>query len=309
VAYIREFGSFLPARVVDNREMGAMVGCDAEWIWNVAGILTRRFANSESLVDLAVHAAEDCLTRAAAQPQDIGLVLFSTGTSPRRFPGPAAELASRLGLDQTPALDIPMASAGSVFALALAGELAGRFGNTLIVAAERMSDVILQQPMERGVAVLFGDAAGACLVSPDHGRARILDSLLQSDGAFAQDLRLDFNSPISMSGRSVILQASRKVPRAIMTLLDRNNLTPAAIDVFLMHQANQNLIVRIAQALNVREDTFFSNIDKYGNTSSASMLVAAKEWLDHGGFRRDVPVCFAGFGAGFHWGAVLASGV
>src|SRR5262249_50887527 len=158
---------------------------------------------------------------------------------------------------------------------------------------------------ERGTAILFGDGAGACVVSRQPGPAKILDSILQSDGAYADDLRLEFDGPLLMNGRSVILQASRKLPRAVSDLLDRNGRDPSSVDAFLMHQANQNLITKVAQALGVAPDRFFSNIHRYGNTSSASMLIAAAEWSRARGFRPGVPVCFAAFGAGFHWGALL----
>jgi 3-oxoacyl-[acyl-carrier-protein] synthase-3 len=163
--------------------------------------------------------------------------------------------------------------------------------------------------MERGVAILFGDGAGACLISPDEGAARIVDSIIESDGAFAEDLRLQFDLPLEMNGRTVILQASRKIPRAISQVLHKNGREAKEVDTFLMHQANQNLILRVAQALGVAEEKFYSNIRKYGNTSSASMLIAAAEWWQNVGFKPGIPVCFATFGAGFNWGALLAEGV
>jgi len=168
-----------------------------------------------------------------------------------------------------------------------------------------MSTVATREPMEQGVAVLFGDGAGACIVSRGEGPARIVDSVLHSDGAFAEDLRLEFDAPLAMNGRSVIMQASRKIPGAIQELLERNRTPAAAIKIFLMHQANQNLIDRVAKALDVAAGKFYSNIRGYGNTSSASMLIAASEWWQaHGPCPGDL-ICFAAFGAGFHWGALL----
>jgi 3-oxoacyl-[acyl-carrier-protein] synthase-3 len=112
-----------------------------------------------------------------------------------------------------------------------------------------------------------------------------------------------------MDGRTVILQASRKLPRVIGEMLERNGLSAADVPVFLMHQANQNLLDAVARALRVPAARFFSNLRAYGNTSSASLLIAAAEWEERGGFRSGIPVVFAAFGAGFHWGAVLAMGV
>jgi 3-oxoacyl-[acyl-carrier-protein] synthase-3 len=308
VAFLKGFGAYLPARAVSNAELGATLGCDADWIRNVAGIEERRFAEHETVVDLAVGAAEDCLQRTATPANQLGMIIVASGTSPRQFPGPAASVAARLGLEMTPAWDLPMASAGSLFGMALAGLLASGFGNVLLVAAEKMSEVVQRKPCDRGIAVLFGDGAGACLVSAQPGLAELVVGLLCSDGQFAEDLRLEFGQPLQMNGRSVILQASRKIPRAISEVLARNGRTPSDVDVFLMHQANQNLISRVAQALGVPDAKFYSNIRRYGNTSSASMLIAAAEWWQAEGFRAGAPVCFAGFGAGFHWGAALAIG-
>lgn len=310
-AFLQGFGKYLPDRVVSNQEMGALVGADAEWIRSVSGIEERRFAaEHETVVDMAVKAAEDCLRQTGVPRESVAMVLVSSGSSERRFPGPAAAVAAALGLDEVPALDVPHASAGTLFGLSLASRLLlSTAGPILVIGTEKMSSVVMQAPMERGVAILFGDGAGACLVGRETGLARVIDSALRSDGSFADDLRLEFGQPLEMNGRSVILQASRKIPRAISELLARHQRTAAEIQVFLMHQANLNLITRIAQGLGVAETQFFSNISRYGNTSSASMLIAAAEWQRAVGFATGQPVCFAAFGAGFHWGALLAEGM
>ena len=310
MAFLAEFGLYLPGRVVANVEIGAMAGADAEWIRSVSGIEERRFAAAEeSVADMAAHAARDCLARARMAPTALGMLLVASGSAERQFPGPAATVATKLGLDATPALDLPIASAGSLVGLVLASKLAASVGNILVIGAEKLSPVILRQPMERGVAVLFGDGAGACLVRPDHGKAEVVDSVIHTDGAFAEELKLEFLKPLEMNGRSVILQASRKIPRSIAALLEHNHVQAADVEVFLMHQANRNLMVRVAQALGVPEQKFFTNIERYGNTSSASLLIAAAEWERERGFRAGVPVCLAAFGAGFHWGAMLVRGV
>ncbi len=283
-----------------------MVGSSAEWIYNVSGIDERRFAaEDETISDMAVSAAQDCLSNSGVAASSLGMLMVASGSSERRFPGPAASVAHRLGLDSVPALDLPMASAGSLFGMALASKLTETYGNILVVAAEKMSSVILRQPMNPSTCVLFGDGAGACLVSAKDGLARVVDSARYSDGSFAEDLKLELEMPLQMNGRTVILQASRKIPRAVVELLERNGRIAADVGYFLMHQANQNLIVRIAAALGVGAEKFYSNIRRYGNTSSASMLIAATEWSRQDGFRAGVPVVFATFGAGFHWGALL----
>lgn len=309
MAHIRSFGAYLPQRVVANAEMAALAGCEADWIASVSGIEERRFAAAgETVADMGACAAQECLQRAGVAASALGAIIVASGSSERRFPGPASVVAHKLGLDSVPALDVPMASAGSLFALAMASNLAANCGDVLVVGAEKMSAVVLGEPVDKNVAVLFGDGAGACLVSPGDGPGTIAASVLQSDGAFAESLRLEFGQTLAMDGRTVILQASRKVPRAIQQVLEKGARRPADVDVFLMHQANRNLIVRVAQVLGVAEEKFYTNIRRYGNTSSASMLIAACEWWRDHGFRPGASVVFAAFGAGFHWGALLVEG-
>jgi 3-oxoacyl-[acyl-carrier-protein] synthase-3 len=310
VAAIKAFGAYLPSRIVTNSELAARLDCEPNWILDVSGIEERRYAApEESVASMGVAAARECLDHAGLKSTDVGMILVSSGSSERRFPGPASAIAHALNMDGIPSIDLPIASAGSLFGMAMAAPLSAMHGNVLVIASEKMSAIAMREPMERGVAPLFGDGAGACLIGPamdpGAGSARIIDYILHSDGSFADDLRLDFDAPLAMNGRSVIMQASRKLPSAIGELLDKNGRTAQSVKVFLMHQANQNLMDRVARALNVEAARFYTNIRRYGNTSSASMLIAAAEWWrDPGPAPGDV-ICFASFGAGFHWGALL----
>jgi 3-oxoacyl-[acyl-carrier-protein] synthase-3 len=306
MAWLRGLGCYLPSRVVDNTEMSQCVGVDPAWVLRVSGIEQRRFADAgESVASMGASAARDCLDSAGVPAGDVGLILASSGSGERRFPGPAGAIGTALGLAGTPAIDLPMASAGSLFGMALAAQLAPAYKNILVVGTEIMSRVTPLEPSNRDTAILFGDGAGACLVSGETGFAEVKDSLLATDGDFAAALRLDFDAPLHMDGRTIILQASRKVPRAISELLDRNGLKADQVGQFLMHQANLNLIAKVAQTLGVPEARFFHNVERYGNTSSASMLIAATEWWRETGQRGEAPVVFAAFGAGLNWGAVL----
>ncbi|WP_321476784.1 ketoacyl-ACP synthase III [uncultured Paludibaculum sp.] len=310
MAFIKEFGSWLPDRVVTSQEAGSWVGADSTWVVNVSGIEERRFAVEEDTVaDLAARAGRDCLERAGVAPTDLGMVMVASGSAERSFPGPACVAAQKMGAAGVPAVDLPMASAGSLFGLSMAARLTAQIGPILVIGAEKMSRIVAREPQERGVAVLFGDGAGACLITAEKGRAEIVDSVLGTDGSYSEDLTLENGMPIKMNGRSVILQASRKIPAAIRALLDRYKIQPPDVLAFLMHQANQNLIDRVANTLGVPSAKFFSNIRKYGNTSSASMLIAACEWSQDNDFEPGLPVVFAAFGAGFNWGALLVRGV
>jgi 3-oxoacyl-[acyl-carrier-protein] synthase III len=311
--FIRAFGSYVPSHIVGNDELAAKLGVEAGWILSASGIEQRRYADSESVVDLGVYAANDCLKRANAAADSVKLLIVSSGSSERRFPGPAAEIGARLGLAGVPALDVPMASAGSIYGMVLASQLAPVYGPTLLIATEKMSTIVNREPpdqkMDKNTAILFGDGAGACLIDPREGVAQLGRAILHSDGANADNLKLEFGANIHMDGMVVIKHASQKIPGVIAEVLEASHIAASSIQIFLMHQANQNLIVRVAKALEVAAEKFYSNIASYGNTSSASMLIAAAEWQAASGFRPNEPVIFAGFGAGFHWGALLATGV
>jgi 3-oxoacyl-[acyl-carrier-protein] synthase III len=215
-----------------------------------------------------------------------------------------------------------MASAGSLFGLVLASRMVDAYGDVLVIGAEKMSaviempsegasnDALNNAPLDPNTAILFGDGAGAALVSsrpqldPNKQCWEILDAVLHTDGQFRDDLMWDGSSALRMNGLSVIMQAARKIPGAISEVLARQNVAATDVQAFLLHQANQNLLVRVAKALGAPLEKVVSNVARYGNTSSASMLIAAAEWA-----RENPPagnVVFAAFGAGFHWGALLA---
>lgn len=309
MAFIQAFGRYLPERVLSNADVARLAGCEPAWIAEVSGIEERRVAREEETVaDLAVRAARDCLSRAARPAASIGLLIVASGSFEGRFPGPAAAVAHALGLASVPVLDLPMASAGSLVGLALAHRLSPVYGTTLVIGAEKMSSLAFREPVDRNIAILFGDGAGACLVGPETGLAAILDSDLHTDGSFAGALRCGPDGRLAMDGRTVILQAARKLPDSIHRLLEKHAVPVDTVGAFLLHQANLNLALRVARALGVGPERFFSNIRSYGNTSSASMLIAASEWSQTAGFQAGVPVVFAAFGAGFYWGSLLATG-
>lgn len=307
-AFLSHFGSYLPSRAVTNAEIAGLARRDPGWIRSTSGIEERRFAApDETVADLAVAAARASLDTTQQPP--LGMVLVASGSSDRQFPGPAAAVARALNLGTIPAVDLPMASAGALFGVALASQLCTRYDGVLVIAAEKMSSVVARQGTDPTAAMLFGDGAGACVVSRRGGMASIVDSALYSDGQFEDALRLGFTEPLRMDGRTIIMQAARRLPEAIASLLDNNGIAREHVDAYLLHQANQNLIDQVARTLGVPVARFFTNIRRYGNTSSASMLIALAEWSAAAGFRPNVPVVLSAFGAGVHWGAMLLTGV
>lgn len=306
-AYLIATAAYLPGRVVTNSELADRVGVEAEWIRTTSGIEERRYAREdETVVDLAVEAARQCLI-AAGHPR-IAMVIVSSGTADRRWPGPAAAVALALNLSGVPAIDLPMPSAGGLFGVALASRLVSDDGDVLVIAAEKMSTVVSREGTHPNIAVLFGDGAAACVVSRRPGIARIVGHVLHSDGAFDQSLHLGLSDPLEMDGRTIIMQASRKLPQVIQEVLDAHQVRREDVGTFLLHQANLNLLKQVGRALSVEEARVFSNIRQYGNTSSASVLIALSEWAAAGGCQPGVPVVMAVFGAGLHWGAVLLDG-
>ena len=306
MAYLRAFGSWLPPRCVSNREIAPLVDATPEWILEVSGIEERRYAaDSDTVASIGLLAAQDCLEKAGATAAELGMILVASGSSDRFCPGPASQIAAGLGLASTPALDIPVASAGSLIGLALAAQLAPTMGRVLVVGAEIMSRRVALNPEGKNTAILFGDGAGAALVDAETGFARIADSCLFTDGA-AADILFVQDGRFHMDGPAVIMHASRKMPRAINELLTRNQIAPGEVEAFLLHQANLNLITRVATAVKAPRERFFTNIARYGNTSSASLLIAAAEW--HSGQTAALagPLVFSAFGAGLNWGALLA---
>jgi 3-oxoacyl-[acyl-carrier-protein] synthase-3 len=305
VAQILGFGAYLPSRVLDNAALAAEFAVDPDWILQACGIETRRLAGpEETVVDLAERAARACLERCGLEPAALGGIVLGTGTPERQFPGVSAALQQRLGAPGIPAFDIHLASVGGFFALATAVELCGRYGPILVVGAERMSEVMARAPRVKETAILFGDGAGACVVAPGDGPVAVLDIRMQSDGTFADELSLAYGGALAMNGRTVILQANRKLRLSLTGLLERNGLAAADVGLWLFHQANGNLLRQVGTALGIPADRVYLNLPRYGNTSAASLFIAAAEAQDEGLLRTGHAV-LAAFGAGMGWGSAL----
>jgi 3-oxoacyl-[acyl-carrier-protein] synthase-3 len=308
MAFIRGFGSYLPSHIVTNDELAKDCAVEPSWILEMSGIEERRYAaDGETVTTLGIAAAQDCVRNCGISPTDLGLILVSSGSSERFCPGPAANIAFGLGLNATPALDIPVASAGSLIGIALAAQLAPSFGKVLVVGSEIMSRRVQRTPQGKNTAILFGDGAGAVLIDPAEGMLAITGQTLFTDGSASEVLHVT-DGLLVMNGQDVIMKATRKIPAAIKSLFAEQNITGDAVAQVLMHQANLNLIKKVATSIGVPIERFFVNIQRYGNTSSASMLIAAHEWdQQRAGAPIEGPVLLTAFGTGLNWGALLAS--
>jgi 3-oxoacyl-[acyl-carrier-protein] synthase-3 len=306
VAHLLGFGAALPERVVSNDELAEELGVTPEWIVSVSGIEERRRAAvGETPAVLAHSAAGAGLAAAGLAPGDLGAIVVGTGSSPRSFPGVSADLQRLLGAPGIPAFDVPLASAGGLFALALAVDLAPRYGPVLVAGAEVMSTVLDRPPRAKETAVLFGDGAGCCVVAPGDGAVGVVDVRIGSDGSLADDLSLAPGGPLTMNGRTVILQASRKLPQAVRDVTARNGVAVDEIDLFVFHQANLVLLRQVAKSLGVPEEKLLLQVARYGNTSAASVLIALAEAHATGRLSPGTQAVVAAFGAGFSWGAAL----
>ena len=306
MSFLLGFGKYLPERVVSNDELAPLLGVTPEWILGACGIQQRRYvADTQSVADLGYAAAQDCLEKAGLEPREIGFLIVSSGSPDVFCPGPATEIACRLGLSSTPAIDLPIASAGSIAALALADSLVGRFGNVLVVGTEIMSRRVDRRPDGRDAAILFGDGAGAVIVNPIRGFAKIAAVALHADGEKAQAIRVA-DGKFAMEGITVIRLASHHLPTVITEVLASVSIPPTSVGAFVVHQANLKLLERVAKILLVPRERLFTNIERYGNTSSASLLIAAAEWHE-ANETIQAPLVLASFGSGLTYGALVAT--
>jgi 3-oxoacyl-[acyl-carrier-protein] synthase III len=306
MAGIAGFGHFLPDGELTNQTLAAEFQVTPDWIVSVCGIETRRAVSPEQTVcDLAERAALTCLKDAGVTADRLGAIIACTGTPHRQFPGVSAEVQKRLNAPAIPAFDLHLASISGLFGLSIANRMCDQWGPTLVVAAEAMTRALAQGPRTKETAILFGDGAGACLVTPVGAPYVIRDIRVASDASFSEALRMDFDSTLQMDGRTIIMQAVRKLARSITDLLEANSLRLDQVGLFLFHQANLRLLERLMVSLKIRPDQCFINIQKYGNTSSASWLIAASEAKAAGLLASGMKVVIAAFGAGLSWGAAL----
>lgn len=322
VPRILSTGVGLPARVMTNDELASLVDTSDEWIYSHTGIRQRRIAaDGEATSDLAVAAGREALQRAGLAPQDLDLVLVATSTPDYLgFPSTASLVQQGLGATRAGAMDVSAACTGFVYALetARAFIVAGTARNALVIGAEVFSRIV--DWTDRNTCILFGDGAGAVLLgaSPsDLPPTYFAPSLLRSDGAggpallrpaggtrmpVATDPRDEF---VSMDGRRVYSFAITVVKDIIVEILAKNGLGLDDVDWFVPHQANVRIVSSAAQRLGVPLDRFYVNMERYANTSGASIPLALAEMEQKGLLNRGQLVVTVGFGAGLTWGANL----
>jgi 3-oxoacyl-[acyl-carrier-protein] synthase-3 len=301
---LKGLGYYVPEDVLTNFDLEKMVDTSDEWIVSRTGIKERRIAKKESLLDMAEKASRMALDMAKIFPQDIDAVILATLTPELGFPASACLLQSKLECKRGFAFDISAACSGFLYGLEIARGLIEGNGlkNILLVGAEKLSDIINWQ--DRSTCVLFGDGAGAVVVS-NKGEGDILASVMRSDGTAWEILYAEKCGHINMKGRELFKLAVRSMEEVCLEVLQRVGLSVEQIDLVVPHQANIRIMEALAEKLNLSMEKVYSNIHKYGNTSAASIPIALAEAYLEGRLKRGDLVLMTAMGGGLTWGATL----
>lgn len=313
-------GSYVPERVLTNADLERMVDTSDEWIVDRTGIRERRLAApGEACSDLGVHAAQRALKAAGVAASDLDMILVATCTGDAPLPSTACLIQHRLGATKAAACDIGAACCGFVYALAV-GDAYVKTGlrHVLVIGSEVMSAITNWK--DRNTCVLFGDGAGAAVLSATKGDHGILSSHLHSDGALSnlicvpgggsrmpptEKMLADELQYIKMKGNETFKVAVKTLEESARESLKANGLTVGDIDAYVPHQANARIIKAVASRLELPMEKVVMNLDRYGNTSAASIPIALDEAVREGRIREGHLVMMAAFGSGLTWATSL----
>ena len=314
-------GSYVPSRVLTNADLERMVETSDDWITSRTGIRERRLAAAdEATSDLAAAAARRALESAGLAAGDVDLIIVATITPDMMFPSTACLVQQKLGATRAAAFDIEAACSGFVYALDIGAQFvrSGTYETVLVIGAEKMSSVVDWQ--DRNTCVLFGDGAGAALLRHRPGSNGLLTTCLGSDGGKAKLLELPAggsalpNTPetlsqrlqyLRMDGKETFKNAVNAMVGAATTALERCGLTVDQVRCVIPHQANLRILSAVAERLGATDEQLFVNVDRYGNTSAASVAIALDEAVRAGRIRSGDLVLLVVFGAGLTWGAAV----
>ncbi|MDO9046674.1 MAG: beta-ketoacyl-ACP synthase III [Methylobacter sp.] len=309
-------GGYLPEEVRTNEQISQTVDTSDSWIFERTGIKSRRIAGAdETASSMAEIAARQAIDAAACDPEEIDLIIVATGTPDRVYPSTGCLLQRRLGIKNCVAFDVQAACSGSIFALSIADQYikSGAAKKVLVVGSEICSRVV--DWTDRGTCILFGDGAGAALLSASD-EAGILSTHIHSDGEYedllycpnpqaATEANKDEAGYINMRGNEVFKVAVNTLGRIVDETLAANNMQQSDVDWLVPHQANTRIIAATAKKLKMSMDHVILTLENQGNTSSASVLLALNEGVRDGRIQRGQVVLLEAFGAGFTWGSAL----
>lgn len=320
-AHIVGWGKYVPDKILTNNDLAELVDTSDEWILARTGISERRIAGpKESTFTMALRAAQEALEVANLDPRALDLIIVSTATPDYLFPATACLVQDALGATHAGAFDLEAGCAGFVYALSIGDQMiaTGAYKHVLVIGAETLSRIL--DWTDRNTCVLFGDGAGAFLLQASDTPGGMLSFVLGSDGSGGQLLiipaggsrqpasldtvtrRLHF---VQMKGREVFRFASRITAKAAREAIRAAKLTTDDIDLFIPHQANLRIILSAAKELGLPMARVFVNVEKYGNTSAASIPIAFCEAIEEGRLKPGNHLVLVGFGAGLTWGATV----
>lgn len=337
-------GYYVPENVITNNDLLPFMDTSDEWIQERTGIRERRYAHrtEETTATMGIEAAKIAIERAGTTPQDIDFIIFATICPDYYFPGCGVLVQRALKMKEIGALDIRNQCSGFVYALSVADQFikTGMYKNILVIGSEKHSFGLDFSTRGRNITVIFGDGAGAVVVQPTQKEGQgILSTHLHSDGESAEILAMYnpgthanhwLENPVAsfdeapvgemfmshamidqaqnfptMDGPAVFKKAIVKFPEVIMEALQKNGLQKSDLNLLIPHQANLRIAQFVQQKLQLRDDQVYNNIDRYGNTTAASIPIALCEAWEKGKIKEGDLVCLAAFGSGFTWGSAL----
>jgi len=326
---ISGLGYYVPDNVVTNDDLSKIMDTNDEWIVERTGIHERRHKvlEEDTTSGMGVKAARKAMERAGVEAKDIDFVVFATLSPDYYFPGPGVLLQKELGLNTVAALDIRAQCSGFIYALSVADQYikTGMYKTVLVVGSEVHSAGLDMTTRGRAVSVIFGDGAGAAVLTRSEDETGILSTHIHSQGEHAEELALiapgmggrwvsdilkdndpdDLSYMPHMNGQFVFKNAVVRFSEVIMEGLEANQLQVADIDMLIPHQANLRISQFIQQKFGLSDDQVFNNIQKYGNTTAASVPIALTEAWEEGKIKKGDLVVLAAFGSGFTWGSVV----
>ena len=327
---ISGLGYFVPDNVVTNDDLSKLMDTNDEWIQERTGIKERRYVikGEDTTSTMGVKAAKIAIERAGIEKDDIDFIVFATLSPDYYFPGPGVQVQRALDIKTVGAIDIRNQCSGFVYGISLADQYikSGMYRNVLVIGAELHSAGLDMTTRGRGVSVIFGDGAGAAVLTREEDNSKgILSTHLHSEGAHAEELSLiapgmgkrwvldilKDNDPNDesyfpyMNGQFVFKNAVVRFSEVIMEGLKANNLESTDIDMLIPHQANLRISQFIQKKFRLKDDQIYNNIMQYGNTTAASIPIALTEAWEQGKIKEGDLVVLAAFGSGFTWGSVI----
>ncbi len=314
-------GSYVPARVLTNADLEKMVETSDEWITTRTGIKQRRIAAADEYTsDMAARAAERAIARAGITPEQIDLIIVATVTPDMIFPSTACLVQQKLGAVRAAAFDLEAACAGFVYALEIGQQfiMSRTYDTVLVIGAEKLSSIVNWK--DRNTCVLFGDGAGAVILQNRPGSHGLLTAVLGADGSKADLLRIPAGGCrlpasqetvaqklhyIHMEGQETFKAAVEAMYTAARLALERCNLDISHLKCIIPHQANKRIIEAVCKKLGAKPNQIFVNLDRYGNTSAASVVIALDEAVQSGRIQRGDLVLLIVFGGGLTWAAAV----